>query len=89
MKTEIRFPAPRKGIIMELYNHANRPSTGLRKAIPATCALHRGPIGFANLMVSKQGDSVVFDPHVTGECVITLQEQSAKTLRDILTEWLG
>jgi len=37
-----------------------------------TCALHRGPIGFANLMVSKQGDSVVFDPHVTGECVITL-----------------
>jgi hypothetical protein len=92
MKTEMRFLAPRKGIIMELYNHANRPSTGLRKAIPATCALHRGPIGFANLMVSLQGDSVALDPHVTGECaecVIILQEQSAKTLRDILTEWLG
>jgi hypothetical protein len=51
---------------MELYNHANRPSTGLRKAIPGTCALHRGPIGFANLMVIKRGDSVVLDPHVTG-----------------------
>jgi hypothetical protein len=74
---------------MELYNHANRPSTGRRKAIPGTCALHRGPIGFANLMVSLQGDSVAFDPHVTGECVITLQEQSAKMLRDILTEWFG
>ena len=74
---------------MELYNHANRPSTGLRKAIPATCGLHRGSMGFANLMVSKQGDSVVLDPHVTGECLITLKEESAKALRDILTEWLG
>ncbi|MGH3868028.1 MAG: hypothetical protein ACRDQ4_18265 [Pseudonocardiaceae bacterium] len=74
---------------MELYNHANRPSTGRRKAIPATCGLHRGPMGFANLMVSLQGDSVVFDPHVTGECLITFEEKSAKALRDILTEWLG
>ncbi|MGB6161352.1 MAG: hypothetical protein WCF33_12885 [Pseudonocardiaceae bacterium] len=74
---------------MELYHHGNRPSTGLRKAIPATCGVHRGPIGFANLMVSKQGDSVVLDPHVTGECLITLGEQSAKALRDTLTEWLG
>lgn len=74
---------------MELYNHANRPSTGRRKAIPATCGLHQGPMGFANLMVSLQGDSVVFDPHVTGECLITLEEKSAKALRDILTEWLG
>ncbi|MGB6162238.1 MAG: hypothetical protein WCF33_23190 [Pseudonocardiaceae bacterium] len=74
---------------MELYNHANRPSTGRRKAIPATCGLHRGPMGFANLMVSLQGRSVALDPHVKGECVITLREQSAKALRDILTEWLG
>jgi hypothetical protein len=74
---------------MELYNHANRPSTGLRKAIPATCALHRGPIGFANLMMVKKGNSVVLDPHVTGECLITIDEESAKMLRDILTEWLG
>ncbi len=74
---------------MELYNHANRPSTGLRKAIPATCGLHRGPMGFANLMVSLQGRSVVLDPHVTGECLITIDEDGAKVLRDLLTEWLG
>ena len=74
---------------MESHYHANRSSRGLRKAIPATCGLHRGPIGFANLMVSKQGGSVVFDPHVTGDCVTTLDEESAKTLRDFLTHWLG
>jgi hypothetical protein len=63
---------------MELYNHANRPSTGLRKAIPATCALHRGPIGFTNLMVSLQGDSVALDPHVTGEHVIILRSRAPR-----------
>jgi hypothetical protein len=61
----------------------------LRKGIPTTCGLHRGPIGFANLMISKQGESFVLDPHVTGECLITLNENSAKELRDIVTEWLG
>jgi hypothetical protein len=59
-----------------------------RKAIPATCQLHRGPVGFANLMVSMQGGSIVFDPHVTGACVISLDEQGARTLRDLLTAWL-
>ena len=78
-----------KEIIMESHHHTNRPNRGHRKAIPATCGLHRGPIGFANLMVSKQGGSVVLDPHVTGDCVISLDEQSAKTLRDLLTHWLG
>jgi hypothetical protein len=60
-----------------------------RKAIPATCGLHRGPIGFANLMVNERDGAIVFDPHVTGECLITLDEQSARMLRDTLTEWLG
>ncbi len=73
----------------EAHNHADRPSRGRRKAIPATCGLHRGPIGFANLMVSMQDGSIVFDPHVTGECVISLDEDGAKTLRDLLTQWLG
>jgi hypothetical protein len=66
-----------------------RPSNRFRKGIPATCALHRGPIGFANLMISKQGESFILDPHVTGECLITLNEHSARALRDIVTEWLG
>jgi hypothetical protein len=60
-----------------------------RKAIPATCQLHRGPIGFANLMVSKHDGTITFDPHVTGSCVISLDEEGATTLRDLLTAWLG
>jgi hypothetical protein len=74
---------------MELYNRTDRPSGDRRKAIPATCGLHRGPVGFANLMVSMQGGSLVFDPHVTGACVITLDEDGAKKLRSLLMEWLG
>jgi hypothetical protein len=69
--------------------YANGPNRDRRKAIPATCGLHRGPIGFANLLVSMQDGSIVFDPHVTGACVISLHEESARTLRNLLTEWLG
>jgi hypothetical protein len=46
-------------------------------------------VGFANLMVSVHGGSIVLDPHVTGACVISLEEEGAKTLRNLLTEWLG
>ncbi len=60
-----------------------------RKVIHATCALHRGPVGFANLVVSKRGGTIVFDPHVTGSCVLTLAEDEAVALRDALTRWLG
>ena len=73
----------------EASNPAPRPNRRHHKAIPATCALHRSPMGFANLLVSLHGRSVVFDPHVTGECLITIDEKSAKALRDLLTEWLG
>ncbi|MGH3426034.1 MAG: hypothetical protein ACRDRI_13115 [Pseudonocardiaceae bacterium] len=66
-----------------------KPPRARRKAIPATCALHRGPVGFANLMVSVNNGTIVFDPHVTGACVITLDEDGACLLRDLLTEWLG
>jgi hypothetical protein len=73
--------------MMEVHPYADRP--GRRKAIPATCQLHRGPIGFANLMVGQYGGTIVFDPHVTGACLISLDEDGAKTLRDLLTQWLG
>jgi hypothetical protein len=67
----------------------NGPNKRRRKAIPATCGLHRGPVGFANLLVSMQDGWIVLDPHVTGACVIALEEDEAITLRDTLTEWLG
>ncbi len=60
-----------------------------RKVIQATCALHRGPAGFANVVVSKRDGEIVFDPHVDGSCVLTLAEDEAIALRDALTRWLG
>jgi hypothetical protein len=66
--------------------HANGPNKHRRKAIPATCGLHRGAAGFANLLVSMQDGSIVLDPHVTGACVIALDEESARTLLYILRE---
>jgi hypothetical protein len=61
---------------------------GNRKAIPVTCAVHRGPRGFANLVVERQGSDIVLDPHVTGECVIILDEAAATALFDVLGTWL-
>jgi hypothetical protein len=60
-----------------------------RTVIHATCALHHGPAGFANVVVSKRDGQIVFDPHVTGACVLTLAEDEAVALQDALTRWLG
>lgn len=60
-----------------------------REVIHATCALHRGPVGFANVVVSKRGETIELDPHVTGACGLTLAEDEALALRDALTRWLG
>ncbi|MGH3772393.1 MAG: hypothetical protein ACRDRW_13535 [Pseudonocardiaceae bacterium] len=60
-----------------------------RKAIPVTCAVHRGPRNFANLVVEKQGGEIILDPHVTGECVIILDEDGATALFEVLRRWLG
>jgi hypothetical protein len=61
-----------------------------RRVPPATCALHRGPQGFTNLVVRNLDDGrIEFDPHVAGACVITLDETAATALFDALGEWLG
>lgn len=65
---------------MTTEHHPRVPHSGgrwtnyRRKAIPATCQLHRGPIGFANLMVNEYNGTIVFDPHVTGSCLTSLDE---------------
>jgi hypothetical protein len=41
-----------------------------------------------NLMVSKRAGTIVLDPQVPGSCVISLDEQGATTLCDLLTVWL-
>jgi hypothetical protein len=59
-----------------------------RTAIPVSCALHRGPRGFANLVVEKQGEEIILDPHVTGACVIIFDEDAATALFEVLRRWL-
>ncbi|MGH3721436.1 MAG: hypothetical protein ACRDRI_21820 [Pseudonocardiaceae bacterium] len=66
-----------------------RASRANRRAIGVTCALHKGPRGFANLVVERQGEEIIFDPHVTGGCVIIFDEDAARVLFEVLGEWLG
>jgi hypothetical protein len=70
------------------YTPESRPARENRKAIPVSCAVHRGPRGFANLMVEKRGEEIILDPHVTGACVIILDETAATALFDLLGTWL-
>jgi hypothetical protein len=58
--------------------------------------LYPGPIGFVNLAVRKvvtpspmAPDFIELDPHVTGTCVIRLDEAVARALFDLLGTWLG
>jgi hypothetical protein len=61
-----------------------------RKAIPVSCGVHQGPRGFANLVVErKPNGEIVLDPHVTGACVIILDEGAARALFDLLRAWLA
>jgi hypothetical protein len=60
-----------------------------RRVIPATCARHGGARGFTNLVATKRDGVIELDPHVTGQCVLTLAEDEATALRDALIEWLG
>ncbi len=60
-----------------------------RRVIHASCSVHRGAVGFTNLVVSKRGGEIELDPHVDGSCKLTLAEDAACALRDALTELLG
>ncbi len=60
-----------------------------RKVLHATCSTHGAGIGFTNVVVSKHDGMIEFDPHVTGQCVLTLDEDEACALREVLIEWLG
>ena len=59
-----------------------------RTEIAATCRLNQGPVEFTNLTVSKYDEIIVFDPHVPGACVMSVDEEGATKLRDLLTAWL-
>jgi hypothetical protein len=60
-----------------------------RRVIPATCTTHSGARGYTNLVVTKRGGHIELDPHVTGQCVIMLDEDSARVLVEALAGWPG
>jgi hypothetical protein len=37
----------------------------------------------------KPNGKIIFDPHVTGMCVIIFSEDGARALFDVLGTWLG
>ena len=80
MTTERNLSVPDSG---------GHPTNHRRKAIPAACALEGGPVEQVNLMVSKRHGTIVLDPQIAGSCVISLDEQGATTLGDLLSVWLG
>jgi hypothetical protein len=64
-------------------------NTSSRRTIAVTCTQHGGTPGFTNLLVRKRGDIIELDPHVTGCCVVQLDETGARELCELLAEWLG
>lgn len=73
-----------------MTNATNVETSGRnRRVIHATCTKHGGSHGFANLVMSRSGGQITLDPHVTGQCVLTLDETEASMMRDALMEWLG
>lgn len=59
-----------------------------REVIYATCTVHGGARGFTNLVMTKRAGTIELDPHMTGQCVLTLAEDEVIALRDVLAEWL-
>ncbi len=60
-----------------------------RVVLHASCSVHQGALGFANVVVRQRGGLIEFDCHLDGSCLLTLDEDAATQLRDVLTEWLG
>ena len=59
-----------------------------RRVVMTTCQAH-GAAGFTNLLVAKEHGAIVLNSHVANCCVIRLDEQAARALLGILSEWLG
>jgi hypothetical protein len=60
-----------------------------RRVIDVTCSTHGGAHGFTPLVCTKRDNLIEIDPHVTGQCVLVLNEKAASELFDALREWLG
>lgn len=60
-----------------------------RRVIHVHCSTHGGSRGFTNLVVSRREGSIELDPHVTGQCLLVLDETAATELSDAISELLG
>jgi hypothetical protein len=61
-----------------------------RVTVHASCDTCGGPWGFTNLLVTKLPDGrIQFDPHATGCCTVTIEEDAARTVMNALARWLG
>jgi hypothetical protein len=60
-----------------------------RVVLHASCSVHQGALGFANVVVRQRGGLIELDCHLDGSCLLTLDENAATQLRDALTRWLG
>lgn len=72
-----------------MTSHEPRRCKGNRLLLHVTCQCHEGPAGFTNLVVTRDDDSIVLNPHVDNSCVLTLDEVSANALHDTLGDWLS
>lgn len=59
-----------------------------RRVLHGTCRRHGGAVGFTNLVVTKERAAVVFDPHLDGSCVVSIDENAARELHQALGQWL-
>ncbi|HEY3688999.1 MAG TPA: hypothetical protein VGL46_01650 [Pseudonocardiaceae bacterium] len=66
-----------------------QPTSDRRRVLQASCSVHQGALGFANVVVRQRGGLIELDCHLDGSCVLTLDEDGATQLRDVLIEWLG
>jgi hypothetical protein len=67
-----------------------QPNSDRRRVVlHASCSVHQGALGFANVVVRQRGGLIELDCHLDGSCVLTLDEDAATQLRDVLIEWLG
>lgn len=60
-----------------------------RRVIPVRCLAHGGSEGLSVLRMERRGEEIVLAPHVSGACVIVLDEAAAVALFDVLGMWLG
>lgn len=59
------------------------------REIHAPCVPYGRQVSFMTLAVSTRSGQIDLDPHTTGACKVTIDEEVARVLRYALIKWLG